>query len=459
MQESVQHFESTSRCAAGGADNFGGVTAEFNTFLFLVEQVKEFVGELVGANHVNGASTREEFDDLAEVVHVGADDDRRGVMRGFEDVMTAARNEAPADKSDRRELIDGREFADGVEEQDATGERFERLPIGALLPGKMGITQQVGDLRPALRMAWGKNHDAVRKPLLCATESLDHDRLFAFDGAAANDDGSGAVALKDDLEMTYERRGASGHDIELQIAANGNAIGCSADFHETSAIDGSLGEKTIHVLEHGSQQAFEAAVARERTIGDASINDDDTCATLASDAQKVRPELGFGDNDELGLQRLEVWANREGEIKGEEEDGVSAEAFAGELLSAGGSGGDQDAVQWILFAQAADESTDGEHFADRDGVHPDDRTLVLLDAIGDASEALGESGAILAVAQHLQQPPRSGDDERERQQRTVEEVHERRGIVVQLSAISGQHSVPGADVLEEPVGVRGERER
>ena len=74
----------------------------------------------------------ERFGDLLEVVHVRPEHDRLAEHRRLEDVVPAGVDQAAADEHRRRNLIDLRELADRVEDDD----------VGA----RLGVDGQIGSL-------------------------------------------------------------------------------------------------------------------------------------------------------------------------------------------------------------------------------------------------------------------------------------------------------------------------
>src|SRR5690242_13771567 len=99
-----------------------------------------------------------------------------------------------------------------------------------------------------------------------------------------------------------------------------NAIGGRADIGEAASVLGSLREKQINVLKNTAQQTAPAAISGERAIGDASIHDGNRNIAVFRETDEVRPEFGFGDDDEFGAQRRKVWSDAEAKINWEIED-------------------------------------------------------------------------------------------------------------------------------------------
>src|SRR6185369_1427670 len=198
-------------------------------------------------------------------------------------------------------------------------------------------------------MAWREDHHRIRIPLHDIAEGFDQSRFFAVHRRSADDDGRGAVAFEDYLKMADYSDGLGRHDVELEIAADRNAIRRRADFDEATAIDFGLGQEAVHVAQHGGDQRTPLAITREGAVGDASVYNQHACTGLACQSKEVRPELSFGDHDHFRTKGLEIAADSEGEIEWKVEDVLGAKAIVRESLSGSSGGGDHDTVFGILF--------------------------------------------------------------------------------------------------------------
>ncbi len=87
--------------------------------------------------------------------------------------------------------------------------------------------------------------------------------------------------------------------------------------------------------------------AREGSFGDARVgeNDRDLCAVGL--AEEIRPDFGFHDDYERGLNRAEGAAHRDDPVERKVEDAVGGlQAFAGQALAGFGGGGDENRRRW-----------------------------------------------------------------------------------------------------------------
>lgn len=128
---------------------------------------------------------------------------------------------------------------------------------------------------------------------------------------------------------------------------------------------------------------------------------------MLGQAEKVGPEFGFRNDDKLRAQGGEVGAHGEGEVQGKIKNIFCAEALGGELLSGVSSCRNYDAMRWKLVSQRGDDAARSHDLSDRNGVNPDGWLSAGFGEMrGDGSEALTQTGAVFAVAHHLEQPVR-----------------------------------------------------
>jgi hypothetical protein len=141
----------------------------------------------------------------------------------------------------------------------------------------------------------------------------------------------------------------------------------------------------------------------------------------------VGPEFGLDENDECRVEDAEVAAESEAEVEREVEDRFLTEAAAGELLAGSRGGGDDDAEISVrqCFAEFQKEGSDGEDFADGDGMDPNGGVAgaEFTERCRRKTEALCEPGAMAGRKSQQGQPERQSDDGGESEREAVEGVH------------------------------------
>ena len=79
----------------------------------------------------------------------------------------------------------------------------------------------------------------------------------------------------------------------------------------------------------------------------------------------------FGQNQHAGLKSLEIGADRPRKIQRAIEDATRAETLPRQFLAGSGSGGDGNGVVRQIGVERLDQARDGQNFAHRDRVEPD----------------------------------------------------------------------------------------
>ena len=128
-----------------------------------------------------------------------------------------------------------------------------------------------------------------------------------------------------------------------------------------------------------------------------------------------------------GLEGVQIGADGPGQVERAIEDAVGAEALAGQGLAGAGGGGDEDLNIREGAVELVDQAADGQHFADRDGMEPDDGApcgLACAAMARHTSQPFGQSFAIFVRGGHAPQPPgRAGDQDREQRKIVEKQNH------------------------------------
>ena len=110
--------------------------------------------ELALGLHLHGGAVGEErVGDLLEVLHVRAEDDRLAEDRRLEDVVAAVIDEAAADEHGGGELIELRQLADRVEDDDVGARLGVDRQLGSPRRDEPGVARQPLDFAEALGLA------------------------------------------------------------------------------------------------------------------------------------------------------------------------------------------------------------------------------------------------------------------------------------------------------------------
>jgi hypothetical protein len=89
-----------------------------------------------------------------------------------------------------------------------------------------------------------------------------------------------------------------------------------------------LREENIDGPQNSHPEAPEAAIARIRPVGNASVHYSDSGAALVREPQKIGPELSFRNHDQLRPQSSQVRPDGKLEIKRKIKDAISTKTGA-----------------------------------------------------------------------------------------------------------------------------------
>jgi len=288
------------------------------------------------------------------------------------------------------------------------------------------IAQQLGNGVKALFMPGGEDDEGPRMPPEDGAESGDKHLLFAVHRATEDDDGSGADFLQTDEQLPDFGLGGRGSGVELEIARHLDAALLGADADKAACIFFGLREESVHAPQHDAQQRGESPVARIRTIRNARIHNRNSRAGLARNPQKVGPELGFGNDNQPWPQQSHVTVNGKAEIEREEENILRAEAITRQLVARAGGGGDGNGVIRETLPHFLYESGYGKDFANRHCMYPNHRLAgrgQRTQMRRHHSQPVAKPLAVLPLPQQANEPVRSAEQQRNRQQQIVDDVH------------------------------------
>src|SRR5215472_2683025 len=105
-------------------DDFGGSHAERLSLRFVRDQIHKHKGKFCRTDDANSVLGLEKPDDIAKVFVMIADDDRDSVTRGLDDVVATLWYQAGTHEGDVGKAVNRGEFADRIEQDNASGDRL-----------------------------------------------------------------------------------------------------------------------------------------------------------------------------------------------------------------------------------------------------------------------------------------------------------------------------------------------
>ena len=212
---------------------------------------------------------QEHLGDLGEVGHRRTEHHRPPVHRRLEDVVAAGRHQAAADKGHRRQLIDLRQLADGVEHDDVGARIGVDGQLGPPRGGKALPARDVHHLGEPVGVPRRQDQQRLRLRGLDTAERLQHGPFFPAHRAAGDHDRPArrqAEETQDPLARPAVRRRRRHVDgVELQAAGDGDSRRVGAHQPDAPRALVALHAERVHVRQHVPHQRRAAGDTGETT--------------------------------------------------------------------------------------------------------------------------------------------------------------------------------------------------
>ena len=150
------------------------------------------------------------------------------------------------------------------------------------------------------------------------------------------------------------------------------------------------------------------AIAGPGAVGDAGIDDGDGNGTTMASAKQVGPELGFGEDEQAGLNRVEIGPNGPGAHRaGNRKHDWRRSAGTPKPGRCGWWWKRKSEIEGRLCPKLGDEAADGQYFTHRDGMQQSEgRSAAGCAARAERDlQATGEVFAVFMGGRHPPQPP------------------------------------------------------
>ncbi len=205
-----------------------------------------------------------------------------------------------------------------------------------------------------------------------AAVQVDHRLLLAIVGTGGDPHRACGRYPRMELfdEALHVRRG----DVELQVAQGLHLAGLGPQLHEALGIVLRLRRHAGDGAQRTADQCRQQPVATQRAGGQAGIEDVDRNAAVAAAEQHVRPQFGFQDQRQAGLEMAEEAVDAARHVVWQVDVVQRVAPQRAHALGAGrGDGGDDPADVRALLAQCVDQRRGGIDLAHRDRVQPHPR--------------------------------------------------------------------------------------
>ena len=297
-----------------------------------------------------GAATSDEVEGLAKLAVVGAEEHGNGVDRSLGGVGDTVA-EAAADVGDAGVAVNGREEAEGVD--DEAVDARSRVGIGA--GETQGRTGEAGLNGGEVRLV-----DLVRSEdelqVGVGVEIGDQQRLVFWPRATGNQHRAG-VAFSEGGNDGERTGGAADvdHAIEAGVARDG-------DVRQTDAGEELTRGLVLHKDDGTEEELTGTENAGHKVGGDASA---------PQLIERVQPKLVLDKEGEGGVDTVEETADAAWEIEREVAYDIGAGVVAADVVARGGEEREDDFVVGVVLANGLKQGPPLLEFTERGGVKPD----------------------------------------------------------------------------------------
>ena len=309
-----------------------------------------------------GAAASDEVEGLAKLAVVGAEEHGDAVNRSLGGVVDAVA-EAAADVGDAGVAVNGREEAEGVDDEavDARG----RVGIGA--GEAQGRTGEAGLNGCEVRLV-----DLVRSEdqlQVGVSVEIGDQQRFVFGPRAAGNQHRTGVAFSEGGNDGKRPRGAADvdHAIEAGVARNG-------DIRQTDAGEELARGLVLHkeVIETAERVAIRSADGAEEELAGAEnaghkVGGDASASKLV---ERVQPKLVLDKEGEGGADTVEEGTDAAWEVEREVADDIGAGVVAADIVARGGEEREDDFVVGVALADGLKQGPPLLKLTERGGVKP-----------------------------------------------------------------------------------------
>ena len=238
------------------------------------EEPRELAAELPCVSHHDRRARRlEERRRLPEVLRVRPHEHGLPPEGGFQHVVAAEGDEAPADEDDVGDGVERRQLAHRVEHDD--GARLAHAPeLTAPHRGPAPGGDETEDLRCPLRMP-GRDHQSQLGALpQRGAMRVEHRFFLALMRAPCNPHGPARLEAEKPAPKVRRARRV-GQRLILDVASDEDALRADAEGDDPPGVLGRLHGEDPHVGEHGTHEGAQEPVTTVRAVGDPSVRDHD----------------------------------------------------------------------------------------------------------------------------------------------------------------------------------------
>ena len=235
------------------------------------------------------------------------------------------------------------------------------------------IDDEVGLVNIARR----NNQLGLGKMVANLDEGLVYRTVLAPMGTAGNHDGTAFIKaqfMKKTL-LFFFRYDAVGL-IVLGVARDDDLIGIGADIDDVLGIDIALHAEHANRRQDAARKEGNQAVANGTALTDAAVHHHDRNVFISGNAQKVRPDFRFDQDDSLGIDDGQDAVGKIRQIQRKVEDTVGPfNDLMGHAESRRRNDRHDDDFIGVIFSHFTHNGAGRDDFTDRGGVDPNSMTV------------------------------------------------------------------------------------
>ena len=256
-------------------------------------------------------------------------------------------------------------------------------------------------------------------------EGFEEDALFGRVRARGDDERSVCAEAEAASQLARERQLARLLKVELDAARDAHALGGEPERAQARGVLPGLHRGEREVGEDAADEEAYEAVAAERLLRDATVDERHGDAAPPALAEEARPQLRLHHQHRRRIDTGERAAHAPSPVEREVEDERRrvGEGLARDALPRQRRRRDDERAARILLGEGAGEGSRRLRLSDRDAVKPDDGPPPGVE-LRQQPGALAEARRVLPVPQRVEQKPRQQRRDADAEEDAVEKIHQ-----------------------------------
>ena len=329
--------------------------------------------------------------------------------------------QAAADKGQIRRAVEGLQVAYGVQEIDLSA-RGAAGGLGAPGDSEPPALAQRKNLVETLGAPRGQDQQAIRPLVLETPQGFQDQRLLP--GMGAGGDPHRPLWRGQHSFPDVRRRGRPGGrgQVELQVAHDRNLLRGRAQGPEPPRILGALRGNEAETAQGLRHEPPKKGVAPVGAIRHPPVHQRRRHPPALTNAQQIRPDLGFHDDKKAGLNRAQKGLRRPRQVVGQVKMvGLASEHLLRMAGAGGGDGGDKQGATGKTPRQGGNQGPGALDLAHRRPVDPDGPAAP--GGLGREAQPFRDAPDAAGFCRPPQEQPQQRDGQQQVQDKCVQLAH------------------------------------